>query len=115
MALVDSALHSPTYRWPNLNDVALPALGAVNLLIILRILYREEHITPSLGIDLAAHALTVASALTSNQLIRIANVSTNSLRALAFLYGAAEAPLGTPFGLFAVGIHAVNVVAAIRR
>lgn len=104
---------TPTSKKFNWERIAIPTLKIINLIIIARILQREEHITLSLGIDLAAHALTVITTSTSHGSIKFANVSTNSLRALTFLYGAAEAPLGTVFGLFAVGIHAVNALAGL--
>jgi len=107
------SIQTPTPSGFKRNRLALPALKLINLIIIARVLQREEHITPSLGVDLAAHALTVIATSTSCRLIKFANVGTNTLRALSFLYGAAEAPLGTAFGLFAVGIHAVNTGAGI--
>src|SRR5579863_1027636 len=99
-----SAPASDGFNWKN---AVIPAL---NILSIASITYRvargKEQMTPSLGVDIAAHVLAVVTTKVSHDLIKIANVSTNSLRALEFLSGAE--PLGTAFGLFATGIHVVN-------
>lgn len=92
----------------NEDSKALMVLRLTNLIIIARILQRESHITPLLGIDLAAHALTVITTKNSSELIKGANIAANTVRALAFLNGTAEAPPETAFGLFAIGIHFFN-------
>jgi len=106
---ISSAPASYGFNWKN---AVIPALNIVSIAsITYRIAKGTEQMTLFLGVDIAAHVLALVTTKASHDLMKIANVGANALRALEFLSGVQ--PLGTAFGLFAAGIHVVNTVKGV--